>query len=126
METFSEVLGNGFGQATHLQSTRRLCLCKARQDDQGSLPSCEQTVKTESYAGPVWKHCAATHRLRLQRMQNRFLKLALDLPRRTSTALIHDLAGVELLEDFILRQESGFLDGCRNNPNRDVVDLVDQ
>lgn len=79
---------------------------------------------TCTYAGPVWKDCSKTHRVRLQRMQNQFLKLALNLPRRTPTTTVHDLAKVELLQEFLERQNAGFVVGCQNNINSDIVELL--
>lgn len=81
---------------------------------------------TICYAAPGWKHCAKAHRLRLQRMQNRFLKIALGMPRRTSTALVHRLTGVEYLEDYLDNQENRFLGKCRNSIHVDIASLVDR
>lgn len=80
---------------------------------------------TCTYAAPVWLNCAKTHILSLQRMQNRFLKLILGLPTRTATLLVHDLAQVEPLHDYLKKLEAGFVNGCRSNVNHDINQLVE-
>ena len=52
---------------------------------------------TLEYAVPVWKDCARTHRLRLQRVQNKILKMILNLPPWTRTSEVHELANLETL-----------------------------
>ena len=47
------------------------------------------------YGSPVWKGCAKTHRLKLQRMQNKFLRLILNQPWGTRSSDLHRLAGIE-------------------------------
>lgn len=50
------------------------------------------------YGCPVWKGCAQTHRKKLQVLQNKFLKMALNLPVRTRTAEVHRLANLDPLD----------------------------
>lgn len=51
------------------------------------------------YAAVVWGNAAATHIRSLQRLQNRALRAALHLPRDYPSRQLHDLAGVQFLED---------------------------
>ncbi|KXJ82729.1 hypothetical protein RP20_CCG011428 [Aedes albopictus] len=44
------------------------------------------------YGSPVWQGCAKTHRRKLQVLQNKFLKMILNLPPRTRTTEVHRLA----------------------------------
>lgn len=80
---------------------------------------------TCTYAAPVWLNCAKTHILRLQRLQNRFLKLVLGLPMRTSTSLVHSLANVVPLHEYLKKLEDGFIISCRSNINNDINELVE-
>ena len=50
------------------------------------------------YAIPVWNGCAKTHKLRLQRVQNKVLKMILNLPPWTRTSEVHELANLDTLE----------------------------
>lgn len=43
-----------------------------------------------TYAAPVWSSCARTHRTRLQVTQNKILKIMLNVPRYTSTSIVHE------------------------------------
>ena len=79
-----------------------------------------------SYGTPVFAGCAYTHKRLLQIHQNPFLKMMLDKPRRFATARLHELDGVELVEDYLLRLRDSFIASCETNVNRDVVDLINQ
>jgi hypothetical protein len=42
-----------------------------------------------TYACPAWEFAADSHLLKLQRLQNRFLRTTGNLPRRTPTRALH-------------------------------------
>ena len=72
------------------------------------------------YAAPVWKSCAKSHKIRLQRMQNKILKMVLNLPTHTRTLRVHQMAEMELLDDRLDRICNNFIIKC-NNSNIDLV-----
>lgn len=47
------------------------------------------------YGSPVWMGCAQTHLKKLQVVQNRFLKMILNLPHNTRTTEVHRLANLD-------------------------------
>jgi hypothetical protein len=51
------------------------------------------------YGMPVWESCANIHHLKLQRVQNKFLRLILNVSPRTRTSEVHHLAGIMTLEE---------------------------
>ena len=51
------------------------------------------------YAIPVWECCAKSHKLKLQRIQNKILKMVLSVPSWTRTSEVHHLAGEIMLEE---------------------------
>lgn len=53
------------------------------------------------YASPVWKGCARTHIKKLQVVQNKFLKMILNLPFRTRTSEVHRLAHLDPIQNRI-------------------------
>ena len=75
------------------------------------------------YASPVWSMCAATHILKLQRFQNKVLKMMLGVPIQTPTLEVHELTGVELLRDFLARMSDSFIAKGLLNLNEDIVRL---
>lgn len=50
------------------------------------------------YGSPVWQGCAKTHRRKLQVLQNKYLKMILNLPPRTRTAEVHRLANRDTID----------------------------
>lgn len=49
------------------------------------------------HASSIWRGCARTHLQKLQVVQNNFLRMILNRPRRTRTAELHRLANIEPL-----------------------------
>ena len=76
------------------------------------------------YAAPVWSMCAETHKKRLQVMQNKVLKMILNLKTRTPTLRVHEDAGIDLLPTYLRKLTANFLNGCLNNTNSDIVGLL--
>lgn len=50
------------------------------------------------YGSPVWQGCAKTHRRKLQVLQNKYLKMILNLPHRTRTTEVHRLANHAIID----------------------------
>ena len=80
---------------------------------------------TFTYGAPVFTRCAATHKRRLQLHQNRILKLMMNKPRRFSTSRLHNLAGVDMINDHLSKLSENFIYSCLNNTNNDIADLVE-
>jgi hypothetical protein len=53
------------------------------------------------YGLECWFDCAATHRRKIQIIQNKQLKIIMDRHWRHSTEALHEEAGVPLIEEFI-------------------------
>lgn len=58
---------------------------------------------TYTYACPVFEEMAQTHYKKLQILQNKILKMALNLHWRTPTAEVHQEAEVETVAEFVAR-----------------------
>ena len=79
---------------------------------------------TFTYGAPLIARSAATHRKRMQVHQNKILKLMLNKPRRFPTAALHDIARVDMIDDYLLRLRENFLTSCTNNIHEDIVHLA--
>lgn len=79
-----------------------------------------------TFAAPVINQCAATHRKRLQTAQNKVLKIILKVPTRTSTAEIHDICKVEMVNQFIQRLTESFIARTATSNNPEVEQLYAQ
>ena len=65
-----------------------------------------------AYAMPVWDCCANTHKQKLQVIQNKILKMILNLPPWTRTSEVHDLACIDPLNTAIEKHQSRFRTAC--------------
>ena len=54
-----------------------------------------------TYGSVAWGTAAKSHISKLQVIQNKFLKIALNAPYRASTAEIHEETGVEYISEYI-------------------------
>jgi hypothetical protein len=75
-----------------------------------------------TYACPAWELAAETHRLKLQRLQNRVLHTIGNFPRRTS---VRDLRVAYVVYDYITklcRKQEGVI----QNHNGNVCDIVSE
>lgn len=61
-----------------------------------------------TYACPIVITAAKTHISKLQRLQNKLLKMIRNLPWYTRTSEVHDAANVEMVIDFMRRLEMKF------------------
>lgn len=76
-----------------------------------------------SYGIPVWHDCAKTHLLRLQRVQNKCLKLIFKLPFFYSTKKLHQLAKIESFTEFSIKLIEKFKFNCGFSDNPYIVRL---
>jgi len=58
------------------------------------------------YAAPVWAAAPRSHLDKLQRTQNKFLRLALNVPLATNIEDLHKLADIESIDDIMSRMLS--------------------
>lgn len=75
------------------------------------------------YSAPVWECCAKTHKLKLQRTQNKILKMILNMPWHTRTSIIHELAGIEPLQDRIAATCEKFRNRCVHSTNETIQNI---
>lgn len=76
------------------------------------------------HTSPAWNSCAATHRNRLQVIQNRNLKMCLKLPWIFPTVRVHEMAKVEKVDQFLHRMNVNFAARCRMSDNPLIVRLL--
>lgn len=82
-------------------------------------------VPTMTYASPVWSGCSPNVREKLQKVQNKALKIALRTPMYTRTTSIHRDTGFELLDDVMLRQNENFYAALKTNANPLISHLAE-
>lgn len=68
------------------------------------------------YASTVWSTCAPTHKKKLQTIQNKTLKMILNLPMRTPTQEVHNLANIATIESNIQERNEKFRLKCDLSP----------
>ena len=76
------------------------------------------------YAVPVWECCAKTHKLKLQRIQNKILRMVLNVPSWTRTLDVHELAGIKTLDEKVQIYCTKFRDKCANSEYNMIQNLV--
>jgi len=76
------------------------------------------------YASPVWSGCAASHRQRLQVMQNKVLKMILRKPWWYSTDDLHDEADISTLVEYISQIDRKFVGSLRFSQNPIIQNLA--
>ena len=76
------------------------------------------------FACPAWGDCAAMHLKKLQIMQNKILKMALDLPWYYSTKRLHERANVSEIQNRIQMLNENFVQKCRFSDNHLITSLV--
>jgi hypothetical protein len=77
------------------------------------------------YLVECWYDCAATHRRKIQIVQNKQLKIIMDRHWRHSTEALHDEAGVPLIEDFSERIVEKFFHKILFFENPLILGLID-
>lgn len=61
-----------------------------------------------TYACPIFADIAKTHLMKLQRIQNKILKMILNLPWYTPTQDIHQTNNIEMVNDFIQKLSTNY------------------
>lgn len=72
---------------------------------------------TITYGFPAWSSCARTHRKKLQIKQNRLLKMMLNLDPYHPTNDLHQVAGINTIDEFIFKLLPKFWDSCNMSEN---------
>lgn len=72
---------------------------------------------TVTYGFPAWYNCASCHRKKVQRKQNRTLKMMLNLGIQHPTDEVHRLAGVEPIDEWFQRLMPKFRISCQASIN---------
>ena len=75
------------------------------------------------YGSPIWSTCAKTNFSKLQRLQNKILKMILNLHWRTSTAYVHELCNIPLLMDHINILKTRFRTRCQDSTDIDIAQI---
>lgn len=70
-----------------------------------------------TYGAPVWASCAKTHLLKVQRVQNKCLKIIHNLPFFFSTEKLHEAADIELINKFLCKLSNKFRSKCEFSDN---------
>lgn len=76
------------------------------------------------YAAPVWTCCARSHRLKLQRVQNKFLKMILNLPPWTRTTEVHERANLDTLDIKFENICQKFGERCASSEHETIREIV--
>lgn len=77
------------------------------------------------YGAPVWSNCARTHRIKLQRCQNKILKMMFNLPWHHSTLELHNDANVKTLEFLTEKINNNFFIKCSTSDNLLISQLAE-
>lgn len=75
------------------------------------------------YGAPAWLDCAASHRKRLQRQQNKILKMILNVDPLFPTDELHQLAEIDTLEEFMEKNLQKFVLSCTMSVNPLIQEL---
>lgn len=76
------------------------------------------------YASPVFYSCAKTHKLKLQILQNKTLKIIEKLPTHFSTSKLHSQTSVKLISEAINERSASFFQRCRNSTINYINELA--
>lgn len=69
------------------------------------------------YASPVWGCCATSHKNKIQNVQNKSLKMILNVPHNTRTDHIHNITNTPTIENNILDRKRKFQAKCTLSPH---------
>jgi len=68
------------------------------------------------YAAPVWAGAPRTYMNKLQVMQNKFLRISLNVPKDTKITELHKMANMESIDEVISKMLSGTFNHEHINP----------
>lgn len=77
-----------------------------------------------TYGASVWCDCSKANMSKLQKIQNKVLKLAHGLPFFFGTKPLHSLAGIDYISEFCNKITSKFLNNCQFSDNPFISQLV--
>lgn len=95
-ETLIKTLYSLIGRGSRLRASNKLLLFK------------QIFRPTLTFGTSHISRSAKTHRKKLQTAQNKILKIMLQLPMRTATVEVHEVAGVETIDTFVNRLSTAF------------------
>ena len=75
------------------------------------------------YASPVWNSCAEIHFSKLQRLQNKVIKMILNLHWRTRTSYIHELVNIKLIRSHVDDLNNNFWLRCQRSLDEDIIQI---
>lgn len=70
-----------------------------------------------TYACPAFSHCAKTHLKRLQIVQNKCLRMALNAPYRTHISELHREAKMPMIDEFLKKLSNSFYEKAELSEN---------
>lgn len=76
------------------------------------------------YGVPVWESCAKTHHLKLQRVQNKFLRMIMNCPWRIRNSEVHRLAEIKTLDQRFGESIYRFRARCQASDQQIIRDLI--
>lgn len=77
-----------------------------------------------TYAAPVWGHAAETHLNKLQTLQNKAIRLALNAPKWTRVTTLHKDTNIPLIKELIVSQSEKFYAGLAGHENPTINSLA--
>lgn len=97
-------------------SLQPIMCARSRLDRRNKLLLVKNVIRPiMTFAAPIWADASRSNIITLQRIQSRAIKTALGLPRRTSTAQIHNDTSIPLIEQFIADCRTKFQSSCESS-----------
>jgi hypothetical protein len=76
-----------------------------------------------TYASTVWRNVNIGRKKKLQVFQNKILKMALGLHYRTRTTLVHEMAQIPLISDFMDKLENNLKTSSENSVHEHIRNI---
>ena len=115
--TFKQHLLNAAEKA--LKCSRSLCCILNRKSHLNTknklilYKTCIRPILT--YGSPIWISCAKTHKSKIQRVQNKILKMIHNLDRMYPTSALHQNFKHQTIEEFIQKTTDTFIRRCQQS-----------